>query len=96
MLENVCGRNALLQTMPEQASFVHQKIHAGGVQDIEFRTVPWGRKKKETRLLKKYLHFYKLSYIIAFALFNQYVSYARLAQLAEHLTLNQGVQGSNP
>ena len=22
--------------------------------------------------------------------------YARLAQLAEHLTLNQGVQGSNP
>ncbi len=23
-------------------------------------------------------------------------SYARLAQLAEHLTLNQGVQGSNP
>ena len=24
------------------------------------------------------------------------IRYARLAQLAEHLTLNQGVQGSNP
>ena len=27
---------------------------------------------------------------------NVTVSYASLAQLAEHLTLNQGVQGSNP
>ena len=27
---------------------------------------------------------------------NAKIKYARLAQLAEHLTLNQGVQGSNP
>ena len=98
MLENVCGRNALLQTMPEQASFVHQKIHAGGVQDIEFRTVPWGRKKKETRLLKKYLHFRNGSFIISLAssIGDEGKRKARLAQLVEHLTLNQGVQGSSP
>ena len=34
-----------------------------------------------------------LCYLPAFSLF---VSYAPLAQLVEHLTLNQGVQGSSP
>ena len=44
--------------------------------------------------LKKLLQFLSQSYIIYFAFRNEY--YARLAQLVEHLTLNQGVQGSNP
>lgn len=38
------------------------------------------------------LHFLKKYYIITFV----FTRYAPLAQLAEHLTLNQGVQGSNP
>ena len=50
------------------------------------------------------MHFRKVLYIIAFVpmrcikygMHIGYAGYARLAQLAEHLTLNQGVQGSNP
>ena len=46
--------------------------------------------------VKKCLHFSELSFIILFALLVKHIRDARLAQLAEHLTLNQGVQGSNP
>ena len=46
--------------------------------------------------VKKCLHFHKLSFIILLALLVKHIRDARLAQLAEHLTLNQGVQGSNP
>ena len=45
----------------------------------------------EVKKIKNYLQFDKFYYIIVLALSN-----APLAQLAEHLTLNQGVQGSNP
>ncbi len=51
--------------------------------------------------LKKYLHFKNSSHIITLAL-RRYsfetdkIEYALLAQLVEHLTLNQGVQGSSP
>ena len=51
-------------------------------------------------MLKKGLHFCFLSYIISLASqlkdADKNKEYARLAQLVEHLTLNQGVQGSNP
>ncbi len=54
------------------------------------------RRKKQLRkivkkILKSLLTFISAFYIIALALRD-----ASLAQLAEHLTLNQGVQGSNP
>ncbi len=55
--------------------------------------------KNEQENIKKVLHFAAGSYIIAFALSVRQMAErgkARLAQLAEHLTLNQGVQGSNP
>ena len=47
--------------------------------------------KKSSISRKKYLHFEKTSTIIA-----PLTGYAPLAQLVEHLTLNQGVQGSSP
>ena len=37
-----------------------------------------------------------LCYIINFAFVTTLYIYAPLAQLVEHLTLNQGVQGSSP
>ena len=49
--------------------------------------------------IKKYLHFLKPYYIINLVVtesVTQKIKNARLAQLVEHLTLNQGVQGSNP
>ena len=51
--------------------------------------------------MKKYLHSVSGYCIILFAdlvsdLLNCDFIQASLAQLAEHLTLNQGVQGSNP
>ena len=47
--------------------------------------------------VKKCLLFYESSLIIMLAREGkQNKTHARLAQLAEHLTLNQGVQGSNP
>ena len=49
--------------------------------------------------IKKYLHFLKPYYIINLVVtenVTQTTKDARLAQLVEHLTLNQGVQGSNP
>ena len=58
------------------------------------------RLKKHWKIRKKYLQCPKICYIIAFALRQtkreRTIENARLAQLAEHLTLNQGVQGSNP
>ena len=52
--------------------------------------------KKEKKNVKKRLHFYKLSFIILLALLIKHIRNAPLAQLEEHLTLNQGVQGSSP
>ena len=49
--------------------------------------------------IKKYLHFLKPYYIINLVVtesVTQKIKNARLAQLVEHLTINQGVQGSNP
>ena len=49
--------------------------------------------------IKKYLHFLKASDIISIVSQMRHTNLikdARLAQLVEHLTLNQGVQGSNP
>ena len=50
--------------------------------------------------MKYLLTFYVSFYIISLALRNYLEAitkeYALLAQLVEHLTLNQGVQGSNP
>ena len=34
--------------------------------------------------------------LLSFVQFSGYMRYAPLAQLVEHLTLNQGVQGSSP
>ena len=60
---------------------------------------------KETQLQKickknekKCLHFQKGYYIITLVVkrCDRKIRDARLAQLVEHLTLNQGVQGSNP
>ena len=48
---------------------------------------------------KKHLHFYNVCYIIYLVVtenVTRIIEDARLAQLVEHLTLNQGVQGSNP
>ena len=47
---------------------------------------------------KKCLHFQKGYYIITLVVerCDRKIRDARLAQLVEHLTLNQGVQGSNP
>ena len=55
--------------------------------------------KKNMKKIKKYLHFLKPYYIINLVVtesVTQKIKNARLAQLVEHLTLNQGVQGSNP
>ena len=49
--------------------------------------------------IKKYLHFLKASDIISIVSQMRHTNLikdARLAQLVEHLTLNQGVEGSNP
>ena len=54
--------------------------------------------KKFVKKRKKCLHFQKGYYIITFVVerCDRKIRDARLAQLVEHLTLNQGVQGSNP
>ena len=59
--------------------------------------------KNNKIFLKKCLHFIITSHIITLAFGKSKVirtkkitSYALLAQLVEHLTLNQGVQGSSP
>ena len=59
------------------------------------------RKNKEIKKNMKYLlTFYVSFYIISLALRNYLEAITKenalLAQLVEHLTLNQGVQGSNP
>ena len=54
---------------------------------------------KYEKNIKKYLHFLKVSDIISIVSqirHTNLIKDARLAQLVEHLTLNQGVQGSNP
>ncbi len=54
---------------------------------------------KYEKNIKKYLHFLKASDIISIVSQMRHTNLikdARLAQLVEHLTLNQGVQGSNP
>ena len=53
--------------------------------------------KKYGKNIKKHLIFRKTCHIILLASRGtDDAGHARLAQLAEHLTLNQGVQGSNP
>ena len=57
--------------------------------------------KADKYFLKKHLHFKSSSPIITLAsrirnYFLTQIEYAPLAQLVEHLTLNQGVQGSSP
>ena len=54
--------------------------------------------KKFVKKEKKCLHFQKGYYIITLVVKScvRKIRDARLAQLVEHLTLNQGVQGSNP
>ncbi len=57
--------------------------------------------KKFKELLKKHLHLWKQYTIIYFVVERAYfnihqIGNAPLAQLVEHLTLNQGVQGSSP
>ena len=47
------------------------------------------RKKKKNKFFSKNTCIFYKGRVI-------YILFARLAQLAEHLTLNQGVQGSNP
>ncbi len=59
------------------------------------------RKNKKIKKNMKYLlTFYVSFYIISLALRNYLKAITKenalLAQLVEHLTLNQGVQGSNP
>ena len=59
------------------------------------------RKNKKIKKNMKYLlTFYVSFYIISLALRNYLEAITKenalLAQLVEHLTLNQGVQGSNP
>ena len=54
---------------------------------------------KYEKNIKKYLHFLKSSdiiFIVSQIRHTNLIKDARLAQLVEHLTLNQGVQGSNP
>ncbi len=41
-MENLCKRTIILPAVPEQAVFVHQKIHAGGVQDPKLRILSRG------------------------------------------------------
>ena len=58
-----------------------------------------GREETPVQKMKKNcLHSVRNCYIISLALRKTSTKQidARLAQLAEHLTLNQGVQGSNP
>ena len=56
--------------------------------------------KKIKKNMKYLLTFYVSFYIISLALRNYLEAITKenalLAQLVEHLTLNQGVQGSNP
>ena len=58
------------------------------------------KNKKIKKNLKYLLTFYVSFYIISLALRNYLEAITKenalLAQLVEHLTLNQGVQGSNP
>ena len=65
------------------------------------------KKTKKSEILRKFLgtkneilglHFVKFWYIIALVLekSTHFQMDALLAQLGEHLTLNQGVQGSSP
>ena len=44
----------------------------------------------------KYLSFYSSLSLTLFSFQGVLIGYAPLAQLVEHLTLNQGVQGSSP
>ncbi len=55
--------------------------------------------KKYEKKIKKYLHFLKPYYIINLVVtesVTQKIENARLAQLVEHLTLNQGVRVRTP
>ena len=52
--------------------------------------------EKSTKLFKKTLAFLKTMYYNLHCAFDEDTRYAPLAQLVEHLTLNQGVQGSSP
>ena len=53
--------------------------------------------EEKQKNIKKHLIFRKTCHIILLASRETSdAGHARLAQLAEHLTLNQGVQGSNP
>ena len=58
------------------------------------------KNKKIEKNMKYLLTFYVSFYIISLALRNYLEAITKenalLAQLVEHLTLNQGVQGSNP
>ena len=53
------------------------------------RTMKKWSVKNQRNIFKKVLTNYDLIYIIT-------IAFAPLAQLVEHLTLNQGVQGSSP
>ncbi len=52
--------------------------------------------EKVQKLFKKTLAFLKTMYYNLHCAFDEDTRYAPLAQLVEHLTLNQGVQGSSP
>ena len=55
------------------------------------------KRKQNEENVKNYLKLLKNCYIIAFVpLKNKDIGFAPLAHLVEHLTLNQGVQGSSP